>query len=233
VHRIRAITLDLDDTLWDITPVIRRAEDELWRWLSTHYPRIPQSVSPDDLQAIRLQVFGEFPDKSHDFRFLRKQVLAKVAISCGYTVELVEHAFAVFDRERNVVAFFPDVLPALEKLSSAYRLIAVTNGNASLQRIGVRHLFHDVVTAVDAGAAKPATAIFDEAVRRAGVAKDAVLHVGDHPENDVEGARVAGIRAVWMNRRGHDWPPQLSKPDATVKSMTELQDLLLAARDGT
>jgi len=230
VHRIRAITLDLDDTLWDIAPVIRRAETELWDWLTQNYPRIPQRVTPEALQEMRTRIFEEHPDQSHDFRFLRKQVLARVAVISGYTTDLVEPAFDVFDRARNQVEFFPDVIPVLEALTPRFRLIAVTNGNASLQKIGIRHLFHDVVTAVDAGAAKPARPIFDEAIRRSGVQPDQILHVGDHPENDVQGARDAGLRSAWMNRNGSDWPADLSHPDAVITTMTELHSLLLGSQ---
>ncbi len=230
MHRIRAITLDLDDTLWEIGPVIRRAEAELWQWLTQHYPRIPQRVSQGELSEIRAKLVDEHPDKGHDFRFLRKQALTRVARMAGYSADLVEPAFDVFDAARNEVEFFPDVLPVLEAMTSRYRLIALTNGNASLQRIGVRHLFHDVVTAVEAGAAKPARPIFEEAIRRAGVNREQVLHVGDHPENDIEGARSAGLRSVWMNRNGSIWPEQLSRPDAIVTNMSELHDLLLSVR---
>ncbi len=230
MNRIRAITLDLDDTLWEIGPVIRRAEAELWQWLSKNYPRIPQQVTQDELSQIRARVVEEHPDKGHDFRFLRKHTLTRVALMSGYSADLVEPAFDVFDAARNRVEFFPDVLPVLEAMTSRYRLIALTNGNASLQRIGVRHLFHDVVTAVEAGAAKPARPIFEEAIRRAGVNREQILHVGDHPENDIEGARSAGLRSAWMNRTGSDWPEHLSQPDAIVTSMSELNDLLLAAR---
>jgi len=230
VHLIRAITLDLDDTLWEIGPVIRRAEAELWEWLSGHYPRIPQRVSQDHLVEIRAGLAAEHPGMSHDFRFLRKLALARVALMAGYSTDLVEPAFEVFDAARNRVEFFPDVLPVLEVLASQYRLIALTNGNASLQRIGVSHFFHDVVTAVEAGAAKPARPIFEEAVRRSGVNREQILHVGDHPENDVEGARSAGFRSAWMNRNGNLWPQELNLPDAIVTNMSELHDLLLAAR---
>ncbi|MDH4314595.1 MAG: HAD family hydrolase [Gammaproteobacteria bacterium] len=232
MQRIRAVTLDLDDTLWDIAPVIRRAESELWEWLTQNYPRIPQRVSRETLLAMRAGIFEEHPDRSHDFRFLRKQVLAKVAVMSGYTTELVEPAFDVFDRARNQVEFFPDVIPVLEALTTRFRLIAVTNGNASLQKIGIRHLFYDVVTAVDAGAAKPARPIFDEAIRRSGVERGQILHVGDHPENDVQGARDAGMKSAWMNRSGGDWPANLCHPDAVVTTMTELQDLLIGSFAG-
>jgi putative hydrolase of the HAD superfamily len=83
-------------------------------------------------------------------------VLAKIAVDSGYTEELVEPAFAVFDRARNDVELYPDVMPGLELLAGDFVLVAVTNGNANLETIGIRHLFHDVVAAAEAGCSKPA-----------------------------------------------------------------------------
>lgn len=229
MHRIRAITLDLDDTLWEIGPVIERAEAGLWRWLCENFPKIPQRFAPADLLRMRERVAEQWADRSHDFRFLRRKVLAMVAEECGYGADLVDPAFEVFDAARNDVALFPDVVPALEILAEGFTLVAVTNGNANLQAIGIRHLFADVVTAVEAGAAKPAPLIFANAVRRTGVAPFEVLHVGDHPEIDVAGARRAGMRTAWMNRNGDAWPRSLPAPDAVVASVTELADLLRRA----
>jgi FMN phosphatase YigB (HAD superfamily) len=169
LHQVRAITFDLDDTLWPIEPVIRRAETLLREWLAENYPAIPQNFSSAELLEVRKQVIEEFSDRCHDLRFLRKTVLGRVALASGYNEDLVDPAFDVFDAARNTVEIFPDVLPALQLLANEFTLVAVTNGNANLQTIGIRHLFHDVVTAVDAGAAKPERPIFDEAVRRAGV----------------------------------------------------------------
>ena len=229
MHRIRAITLDLDDTLWAIGPVIRRAEEELRDWLQEHYPAIGERFSPEAAIELRNQIVKDYWHKSHDFRFLRKKVLATMAEASGYSDALVEEAFSVFDAARNRVDLYPDVEPALTALAGRFSLIAVTNGNANLEVIGIRHLFQDVVTAVDAGVAKPARPIFDEAVRRAGVDRHETLHVGDHPELDVAGAADAGLRTAWMNRVDADWPEHLEPPDATVGTITELHDLLLAA----
>lgn len=229
MHRIRAITLDLDDTLWAIEPVIRRAEADLWDWLGDHYPAIGERFSREASLELRNQVMKDYWHKSHDFRFLRKTVLARMAEASGYTDALVEDAFAVFDAARNRVDLFPDVEPALSALADRFTLVAVTNGNANLEVIGIRHLFHDVVTAVDAGAAKPARPIFAEAVRRAGVEFHETLHVGDHPELDVAGAANAGLKTAWMNRVEADWPDHLAPPDATVSTVRELHDLLDAA----
>jgi len=230
LHNVCAITFDLDDTLWAIGPVIRRAEAELWSWLSENYPAIVQNYGSEDLFELRRQVGDEFPEHSHDFRFLRKKVLKRVAVASGYGGEMVEPAFDVFDAARNSVDFFPDVEPALHKLSRDFTLIAVTNGNANLETIGIRHLFLDVVTAVDAGCAKPDRAIFDVAIKRAGVTSAEILHVGDHPQLDVIGARNAGMRTAWINRNGDQRPRHLPPPDAEISAIDEL-GLLLCPQD--
>jgi len=226
MHRIRAITLDLDNTLWAIEPVIRRAEQCLWDWLASHYPEISGRFSASDLVEVRETVMEKYWRQSHDFRFLRKKVLAHVALEAGYDESLVEPAFAIFDAARNEVELYPDVRHELETLYERFTIVALTNGNANLEVIGIRHLFHGVVTSAGAGAAKPAQAIFDAAVRQAGVKPDEVLHVGDHPEADIDGARRAGLRTAWINRNGDEWPGDLDAPDAVVATMTELRHLL-------
>jgi putative hydrolase of the HAD superfamily len=229
LHRIRAITLDLDDTLWPIDPVIRRAEARLWGWLTEKYPRIPAKFPAERLLEVRESVMEEHWQKIHDFRFLRKKVLEKIAVDSGYTAELVEPAFEVFDSARNEVDLYPDVMPALEILAGDFVLIAVTNGNANLEMIGIRHLFHDVIAAAEAGFAKPARPIFDQAIARSGCKRDEILHVGDHPHTDIRGAQEAGLRTAWINRRDEEWPDDLPHPDAVVTTISELQELLQPA----
>ena len=229
MHRIRAITLDLDDTLWAIAPVIKRAEAKLWEWLQEHHPRIGVNFSADGLLEVRESVIEEYRDRGHDFRFLRKKVLERIAVKSGYTPALVEPAFAVFDRARNEVDFYPDVMPALEMLADDFMLVAVTNGNADLETIGIRHLFHDVVAAAEAGYAKPARPIFDQAIARTGYRAAEILHVGDHPQIDVNGAGEAGLRTAWINRNDQEWPEDLPRPDAIVTTIAELQQLLQPA----
>ncbi len=226
MHRIRAITLDLDDTLWAIGPVIMRAEGKLWSWLGEHFPKITEAFSPEESYSLREEVMQNHREQSHDFRFLRRTVLEHMAQTVGYSCDLVDDAFDVFDQARNEVEMFPDVLPALETLSRHFSLVAVTNGNADLERIGIRHLFHDVVTAVDVGVAKPAPPIFLEAVNRAGVCTEETLHVGDHPEIDIVGAQQAGLRTAWINRSGDGWPENVTPPDAIVATMAELLTVL-------
>jgi putative hydrolase of the HAD superfamily len=85
------------------------------------------------------------------------------------------------------------------------------------------------VAAAEAGFAKPARPIFDKAIARSGYAPAEILHVGDHPETDIQGARNAGLRTAWINRNGDAWPDDLSAPDAVVTTIPELWDLLQPA----
>ena len=226
LHQIRAITIDLDDTLWEIAPVIRRAEAELWCWMEQNRPAVCERYTEESVIELRNQVIEEHWDRNHDFRFLRRVALTRMLETCGYSDDCIDEAFEVFDVHRNRVELFPDVIPTLERLGQRFTIVAVTNGNANLQTIGIRHLFSDVVSAAEVGAAKPARQIFDEAVRRAGTSASETLHVGDHPECDIAGAHGAGLCTAWMNRTGCAWPAHLPAPDAVVATVSELQTVL-------
>jgi putative hydrolase of the HAD superfamily len=226
MNGIRTITLDLDDTLWEIHPVIRRAERRLYEWLGEHYPRITQMFAPPDIREVRARVLSTHTDKAHDLTFLRRTVLVEVATAAGYRDFLVDEAFAIFDAVRNDVDMFPEVRPALRALRERFVLIAVTNGNADLGKIGIDDLFDDHVNAAMAGAAKPERPIFDAAVRAGGARAEQTLHVGDHPLYDVHGARRAGLRTVWVNRNGEHWPSDYELPDVEVRHVGELVAVL-------
>jgi putative hydrolase of the HAD superfamily len=202
---IRAITFDLDDTLWAIGPVIERAERVIYRWLSVHCPRVAEQFTLADMQRARSQVFEEHPDHTHDLSRLRWLAFEKVLAAAGYGESMVDRVFDEFMRLRNEVELFPDALPALERLSQAYPLASLTNGNADLELIGIRQHFTATVSARDHGVAKPHSDIFHAACSVLGCEPREVLHIGDSPEHDVLGAVEAGLRSVWLNRRGDVW----------------------------
>lgn len=226
MNGIRTITLDLDDTLWEIQPVIGRAEQRLYEWLGEHYPAITEKFSTEELRVLRQEVLEKHAEKVHDLTYLRHTVLTEAATAAGYTEFRVEEAFAVFDEVRNDVEMFPEARPALVALGARYTLIAVTNGNANLAKIGIEDLFHGHINAAMAGAAKPARTIFDAAVQAGGASAGETLHVGDHPLIDVHGARAAGLRTAWVNRNDDAWPADYAAPDITVRHVGELIELL-------
>ena len=230
VHEIRTITLDLDDTLWAIAPVIARAEQHLYEWFGEHYPRIVEQFSMLEILALRNRVIEENRDRSHDLTFLRRTVIARLGQEAGYDNIPIDTAFAVFDKIRNEPELFPDVRPVLESLKKRYTLVAVTDGNANLDKIGISDLFDEFVSAQTAGAAKPDRRIYDAAVSIGGASQSQTLHVGDHPEKDVQGARDAGLKTVWINRVEADWPDTLAAPDRIVSNLYELDRILVPLR---
>ncbi len=223
---IRAITIDLDDTLWDIGPVIRRAEAVLRQWLADNVPEVVEMHPPERVSAVRRQVINDHKDMLHDLTFIRCEVLRRMGRAAGVGDAFVEDAFRAFDVARNTVELFPEVAASLESLSGRYTLVAVTNGNARLEQVGIDHWFAACIAARDVGRAKPHVSMFEAALLAGGHAAEATLHVGDHPEHDVHGAKQAGLASIWVNRNGDVYPDKLAPPDATVADLAELDALL-------
>ncbi|MEO7877752.1 MAG: HAD family hydrolase, partial [Dokdonella sp.] len=100
-------------------------------------------------------------------------------------------------------------------------LVSISNGNADLERIGLRGHFAHCISAREFGVAKPHSGIFHHACARLGLAPENVLHVGDDPHLDVTGAHAAGLRTAWLNRTGATWNWPL-QPDLEIHDLAEL-----------
>src|SRR5271163_3283725 len=218
----RVISLDLDDTLWPVAPVIAAAEAALHEWLQERYPRTMHGHSAGSMRALRAKIAAQFPEQSHDLTFLRRRALAAQFTGAGYAESACEEALEVFLAARNRVELFADARPALERLRTRYRLFALSNGNADLQRCGLADLFSGHVTARAAGAAKPDARIFARLAALAGVEAHQVLHIGDDPLADVVGATQAGMQSAWLNRDARHWPVQFARPARTITTLAEI-----------
>ena len=219
----RVISLDLDDTLWAIAPVIDAAETALLAWLREHHPRAVHDHDVDSMRQMRARVAERFPDQSHDMTFLRRRALAEHFADAGADADAaVEAAMEIFLGERNRVRLYDDVRPTLERLRARHRLFALSNGNADLRRCGIADLFEGHVTASAAGAAKPDPRIFAHLLREAGVGPAEVLHIGDDPLADVVGATQAGMQAIWLNRESRAWPAEFAQPPRTISTLAEI-----------
>jgi putative hydrolase of the HAD superfamily len=223
---VQAVIFDLDDTLWEVGPVIVRAEHVMLDFLAERYPRVLELHTLDSMRDVRARMALEHPAMRHDFTWLRLESLRRHAREAGYPEAMAEEVFAVFYRARNEVTLYDDVLPALERLHRRYRLFAISNGNADLAAIGLARFFEHAVAARDAGVLKPDPRIFALLLQRAGVVAERALHAGDDVVADVEGARRAGITPVWVNRDGAGWPAAASPQPLTVRSLAELATLL-------
>lgn len=226
LSRIKAITLDLDDTLWPVWPTIHRAEKVLADWLDQHAPRSAALFAdPAARHDIREQLVQLHPEFKHNLAAQRRESIRQALLRCGDDPLLAELAFEVFFAERNRVTLFDDALPALALLASRFPLVAVSNGNADIQRIGIASYFKAGISAQEFGVGKPDPRIFHAAAQAVGVAPVEVLHVGDDAALDVLAALDCGMQAVWVNREDHLWTHAV-EPHESVTTLTELCDLL-------
>lgn len=224
--RIRAISLDLDDTLWPIWPTIARAEAVLHDWLHSHAPTTAQQfANPQALRAVREEIQTLRPDLTGDLIALRRESIRLALQRAGDDPALAEPAFEVFYDARQRVELFEGALECLAFLSARFPVVAVTNGNADIHRVGIGAHFQTALSAHVLGIAKPDPRIFHAAAAAVNVAPHEVLHVGDDATLDAHGALEAGLQAVWFNPAGRDWPHERAQP-VTITRLQELYPLL-------
>jgi len=209
---IRAVTLDLDDTLWAIAPAIARAEQRMDDWLRRQFPAVASRWPVSRLRELRERIAAEHPELAHDFSAQRRLSLRHAfqdslgdehhAIDDG-----IDAAFIEFQHGRHEVEPYPEVLDALARIAARVPLAALTNGNADLERLRLDEHFRFSLAARDFGRAKPDPAIFHAACERLGCAPAEVLHAGDDLDADVRGAHAAGLTSAWIDRHGRDQRP--------------------------
>ncbi len=224
--KVRAITLDLDDTLWPIWPTIARAETALQDWLRDQAPKAAALLAdPAVRHELRDQALRLHPAIHHRLSDVRRELIRLALARCDEDTALAEPAFQVFFAVRQDVQLFDDARPALEALAARYPLVALSNGNADIDRIGLGPFFRASISAERLGVGKPDPHIFEVAAQAAGVQAHEVLHIGDDASLDVLGALACGMQTVWVNREDHLWT-HAAQPHETVSSLAEVPLLL-------
>jgi 2-haloacid dehalogenase len=143
----------------------------------------------------------------------------------------IEHSM---DEVRALVAAierlkpFPEVAAALERLHTRYKLAVLSNGDPDMLEAARPYhgiAFDSVISAAVAKAFKPHVATYRKAAEIIGVRMEQVLFVANHAF-DCVGAKSAGMRTAFINRRGLPFGMTPHQPDLIVPSMTELATLL-------
>ncbi len=231
---VRALTFDLDDTLWSVDDVLAAAEEELYAFLQGAYPQVASRFDPERVRLLRRELAAADPGLRRNATTLRRETMREAARQCGMAgaeaESFVEQAFEVFIEARQaLVEPFPDVPPALRALSQRFAIGVITNGNADVYRTGLAPYVDFVVRGVDIDIPKPEPEIFAYACQHAGVRPGEVLHVGDDPHVDAGGAQAAGLQAALLCRHG---PPDVEEgmPDCPVlPDMGALQRMIEAS----
>ncbi|HCS26117.1 MAG TPA: hypothetical protein DIW43_01605 [Spongiibacteraceae bacterium] len=196
---LKLITLDLDDTLWPVEPVLIEAEGSFYHYLSEQEPELFAQISPEDIRSHRLALFEQHPEFQHNVSLWRRESLRQLLathLSAERAEQLANSAFSVFIQARQGVTLFEDAETILEQLAAQYMLIALTNGNADIERMPVGRLFTAAIRAEDIGVSKPAPDMFIKALEIARCRAEECLHIGDDPYYDIAPARALGMHSL-------------------------------------
>jgi len=227
---ISLITFDLDNTLWDVEPALIKAEDAQQRWLAQHRPKAIEYLANIDHLEFKKAAWKRHAHLSHDVTRMRTQTIHDLLQFSGYSDAQAqsgaEQAFEEFLAARQNVELYSDALSTLRELASRYTIGALTNGNADIYKTPAGKYFDFSYLAEDVGAAKPAPDMFMAALERTGVSPEQTVHIGDDPHHDIHGAKEVGIRSIWMNSRGKQWP-ELERADVEITTLSALPEALL------
>ena len=223
---IRAVTFDLDDTLWDVEPAIACAERDLRAWLDANCPDMAARYDRDALFRVRGAIVAKTPHLQHDVSELRVQVLKTALLRTGYGTEEAERlaraGFEVFLASRHSIEYYEHAVEVLRTLRRRYVIGVLTNGNADVRRLDIGPFFHFAIQAGELGSSKPEPAMFEEAMRRMRLRPGEIVHVGDHLENDVAAAQRLGWYTVWVNRERAPRPAETAAADGEISCLSEL-----------
>nr|WP_086939214.1 5-amino-6-(5-phospho-D-ribitylamino)uracil phosphatase YigB [Thaumasiovibrio occultus] len=229
---IAAISFDLDDTLYDNYPVIVNMEKAMFQWLVQRFP-VCQHVTPQDWQRLKANVAKQQPGLSDDMTAWRHEtlriLLMQFGVSAAEANAAADEGIALVMDARHRIAVPEMTHTVLAALAERWPLVAITNGNADVGRIGLEGYFQFSLQGGVDGLAKPHAALFEKTVQRLQIAPNQLLHVGDHLTADVAGAREAGVMACWINlhyqRLGRERKAR-HLPDVEITQLSQLMHFL-------
>ncbi|MGL4775691.1 MAG: HAD-IA family hydrolase, partial [Aeromonas veronii] len=171
------------------------------------------------------------PELRHDVSLARQQTIRAAMVEGGMADKQAsreaEQVFAAFLAERSKIEVSESTHQLLARLAERYPLVVITNGNLDLVQAGLDRYFTLVCKAGAGARMKPAPDMFEQTRSTLKLPAERILHVGDHPETDVLGARLHGFRAAWLNERQQPWQRLQQLPDVELTALEELAELLL------
>ncbi len=215
----RAVFLDALGTLIELEPP--------WTYLRAV---VPDEVDDHRLVAAVKAEMAYYKAHAHEGRDQRS--LAELRARCAAVLSGQLGVEVGVDQLLAAIRLqaYPDAAPALSALRErGLRRVVVSNWDCSLgdvlARCGLAPLLDGVVSSAQAGSRKPDPAIFAPALAVAGCEAGEAVHVGDTREEDVEGARAAGIRVLLIDR---DLGSGRNGPDGAerISSLTEIEEHL-------
>ena len=225
---IEVLSFDLDDTLYQNGDVIRNAEQAQLDAVCELVPSA-QETGLSHWHELKWQVAKSNPDLCHDVSLWRLEVIKKGLADFGITEpSAVEHVYDAFYQARSNFTVPAKTFDVLTKLATKYQLIAVTNGNVDINKVGLAQYFVGYYRAGEQGCRmKPQPDMLNKAVADMSLVNPSkVLHIGDSVSSDIKAAQNAGMANLWFNPTGNKYPRGYALPTGEYTDLSDLLSLL-------
>lgn len=184
--KVKAISFDLDDTLWDNAGVIEKCEHELYQFLGRKHPPFKEHYTIESMHRVSEQFVAQDIPHFDNMTTLRKAVIEHMLLETAGDLNLVNQAFAVFYYWRNQIQIPQVTYQLLETLKQKYSLFAVSNGNSNLYWFGLMDYFEKHFIAGVDGRAKPSADMLHKVCALKNIEPQELLHVGDNHDTDIQ-----------------------------------------------
>lgn len=219
---IRAVVFDLDHTLFDRHGTLKALVGALRK----EFP-VNEKLGDDEIGDIWCHAddnFVYFGWENIWGYLCEKGVFAD-------KVKYEDYRSFVYKYFATTAVPFEKTVPMLKELSKrGYKTGLITNGDHALQYKKIRMLslqncFDEIIVSGDVDVHKPDREIFDIMRDKFLFKPNEMVYVGDNPINDIDGARKAGWKTVWMNSTGY-WDPKIARADCEVTSVEQVLDAI-------
>lgn len=237
LSKIKAISFDLDDTLYSNKPVMQAIGKKMIAYFAD-LPAIQayefakhQELNHHFWSPFRQQAIIKQPDLAHDverLRLITYQIGFKfLGFSKSIADQMAQAALSYFITIRSDFILPKESSNLLDKLTDKYPLIAISNGNVDTKILGISHYFQHVYHAgwQHDGSflrQKPTSDMFNLACKQLGIKHSELLHVGDCGRADIRGALDSGCQTAWLSCYDVG-KPITQLPHVELNSVNELQ----------
>lgn len=245
---LKALFLDMDETLCDTLGATEQAMQSMGRSLEARYgaqcngQRLSSAYVTgfyrewtDSQRARYLPIIEQQSEAAFRLQLIRDLLSEQgiESVSNDVSDNTVQAIQDQFDRDRLAAFdFYPGIRAFLAEARKLFTLVVITNGPEFSQVPKVEaiklaeHVDHIIIGGQEPEQ-KPARSIFDKALKLANCAAHEAIHVGDSLATDIVGAHNSGITSVWIQ---HQQPLDAElgiDPHHTVLHPSEIPTLIL------
>ncbi|BBH21942.1 haloacid dehalogenase [Paenibacillus baekrokdamisoli] len=221
--RVEAVIFDLDNTLINRKLAFRNyTRSFIEQFINVSGEEQIENI----MEYIRIADLDGYRDRKDLFEYLR--VNCELKKSNTNLDELLGHWFSEFFKCTILMDGTMDLLNNIS--AHNIKLGLITNGsvftqNAKIDQVGIRRFFDTIIISDEVKVKKPDAAIFMIALDLLQTKAEHSWYIGDHPLNDVKGARDAGLNAVWF--RGFiEWDQNIKVSKYIIDKLCELEEII-------